>query len=420
MQIGLFEPKDVLTYKKEDDSLVETRPLKVLSLFSGCGGFDLGFIGGFKFRQFEFEKNNFEVVFANDIEKNAVKVYDANDKYLKHSAVLNDVREIDDKEFPEFDIMLAGFPCQPFSSAGNRKGIEDENGRGTLFYECERIIKSSIAKGHRPKGFVFENVRGILSSKMHDGTSIPNEIVKKMDKMGYKTVYKLLKSSDYGVPENRFRVIFIGVDKKYPAFDFDLLNTIVRAYNLPTAETNPYELYLGSILSDIPEDAPQRHDYWKFSPSGQYMIDKIEPCVDGEEVLEQFRKKIPVQKISETIQKGRSWKNMNPDEMPERFRKIWDNPKKYRAPNFYRRFALGEICGTIIASGQPENSGITHTFENRRFSIREIARIQSFPDDFVFPYSSIPHAYKVIGNAVPPVMAWVLAKALEYYFENQN
>jgi DNA (cytosine-5)-methyltransferase 1 len=150
------------------------------------------------------------------------------------------------------------------------------------------------------------------------------------------------------------------------------------------------------------------------------MIDKIEPCVDGEEVLEQFRKKIPVQKISETIQKGRSWKNMNPDEMPERFRKIWDNPKKYRAPNFYRRFALGEICGTIIASGQPENSGITHTFENRRFSIREIARIQSFPDDFVFPYSSIPHAYKVIGNAVPPVMAWVLAKALEYYFENQN
>lgn len=420
MQFSLFEPETIFKENTNNDISVKTHRLKVLSLFSGCGGFDLGFLGGFSFRQFDFDKNNFEVVFANDIEKAAVKVYDSNDKYFKHDAVLNDVRDISNEEFPEFDIMLAGFPCQPFSSAGKRKGIDDDNGRGTLFYECVRIIQSSINKGHRPKGFVFENVRGILSSRMPDGTSVPDEIVKRMTALGYNTTYKLLKASDYGVPENRYRVIFIGVDKGLPIFDFNLLDAVVREYNLPNAKNNPYELYLGSVLSDIPEDAPQRHDYWKFSPSGQYMIDKIQPCLDGEEVLDKFRQRVPINKISKTIKTGRSWKNMNPNEMPDRFRKIWDNPKKYRSPNFYRRFALGEICGTIIASGQPENSGITHTFKNRRFSVREIARIQSFPDDFVFPYKSIPHAYKVIGNAVPPVMAWVLAKALEYFFEKNT
>jgi DNA (cytosine-5)-methyltransferase 1 len=109
---------------------------------------------------------------------------------------------------------------------------------------------------------------------------------------------------------------------------------------------------------------------------------------------------------------------MNPEDMSDRFRKIWDNPKKYHAPNFYRRFALGEINGTITASAQPENCGITHPFENRRFTIREIARIQSFPDDFKFPYKSIANAYRVIGNAVPPVFGWVIAKALEKHLED--
>ena len=109
---------------------------------------------------------------------------------------------------------------------------------------------------------------------------------------------------------------------------------------------------------------------------------------------------------------------MNPEDMSERFRKIWDNPKKYHAPNFYRRFALGEINGTITASAQPENCGITHPFEDRRFTIREIARIQSFPDNFNFPYKTIANAYKVIGNAVPPIFAWVIAKALEKHIQN--
>lgn len=189
-------------------------------------------------------------------------------------------------------------------------------------------------------------------------------------------------------------------------------------YNLPNETDNPYDLYLGSALCDIPKNAPQANDFWKYSPGGQYMVDKIGPCEDGKEALAKFKKKTPLNKISQTISKGKSWKSMNPEDMSERFRKIWDNPKKYHAPNFYRRFALGEINGTITASAQPENCGITHPFEDRRFTIREIARIQSFPDNFNFPYKTIANAYKVIGNAVPPVFAWVIAKALEKHLEN--
>lgn len=107
--------------------------------------------------------------------------YNANPLLVSDGAecLLADIRDINAKDIPNFDILLAGFPCQPFSNAGKRKGVNDENGRGTLFAECERIIKAKIENGHRPQAFVFENVRGILSSKMPDGvTSVPEEIIK--------------------------------------------------------------------------------------------------------------------------------------------------------------------------------------------------------------------------------------------------
>ncbi len=147
------------------------------------------------------------------------------------------------------------------------------------------------------------------------------------------------------------------------------------------------------------------------------MVESIGFCKDGKSVLKEFKENKSLSEISETITQGRSWKNMPYDDLTPRFRKIWDDPKKYRAPNFYRRFALGEINGTITASAQPENCGITHPFEHRRFTIREIARIQSFPDDFEFPYTTIANAYKVIGNAVPPVLGWVFAKSVEKFLK---
>jgi DNA (cytosine-5)-methyltransferase 1 len=413
------EPQMFIDFKSNKQKVSENikKPLKIVSLFSGCGGLDLGFTGNFNFRDRHFEKTKFRIEYSNDIDPAAEYVYNANKSFFNnHELHKEDIKDVDFDKIPDFDFLLAGFPCQPFSNAGLRKGINDE--RGNLFEECERLLKVGLKRDNKPIGFVFENVKGIMSSKMDDGTSIPDEIVKRTEKLGFKTCYKLLKTSNYGVPSNRQRLIIIGLRNDLDYFDFNLLEQIVAEYNLPNEIDNPYDLYLGSALCDIPKNAPQVNDFWKYSPGGQYMVDKIGPTEDGKESLEKFKKKIPLKKISDTISKGKSWKNMNPEDMSERFRKIWDNPKKYRAPNFYRRFALGEINGTITASAQPENCGITHPFENRRFTIREIARIQSFPDDFQFPYKTIANAYKVIGNAVPPIFAWVLAKALEKHLEN--
>lgn len=413
------EPQMFIDFKpnKQKKITQKNKTFKIVSLFSGCGGLDLGFSGNFDFRDRHFDKTKFKIEYSNDIDPAAEHVYNANTSFFNnHELHREDIKDVDFNNIPDFDFLLAGFPCQPFSNAGLRKGINDE--RGNLFEECEKLLKVGLKRENKPIGFVFENVKGIMSSKMDDGTSIPDEIVKRTEKLGFKTCYKLLKTSNYGVPSNRQRLIIVGIRKDFDYFDFSLLDQIVAEYNLPNETDNPYDLYLGSALCDIPKNAPQANDFWKYSPGGQYMVDKIGPCEDGKEALLKFKKKIPLNKISNSISKGKSWKSMNPDDMSVRFRKIWDNPKKYHAPNFYRRFALGEINGTITASAQPENCGITHPFENRRFTIREIARIQSFPDNFEFPYKTIANAYKVIGNAVPPVFAWVIAKALEKHLEN--
>jgi DNA (cytosine-5)-methyltransferase 1 len=407
-QTSLLKP---VHFRAENKTKIET--VKVLSLFSGCGGLDLGMIGGFKFRKNNYVKTKFEVVFANDIDPAATKVYNENSKYFNHNILEDDITKIDCKSVPDFDFLIGGFPCQPFSNAGLRKGINDE--RGNLFGNAIKIFKSSIDKGKKPIGFMFENVRGIMSSKMPDGTTVPDEIVRQMEELGYATNYKLVKASNYGVPSNRYRLLIFGFQKDLGYFDYNLMDEVVFENEIPNHKHQPYELYLGSLLSDIPKNAPQKDEYWKYSPSGQHMIENIGVCLDGAETLPKFKENIPLEEISETISTGRSWKNMDYNKMTPRFQKIWDNPKKYRAPNFYRRFALGEINGTITASAQPENCGITHPFENRRFTIREIARIQSFPDDFVFPYTSIANAYKVIGNAVPPVLGWVIAKSIEKF-----
>ena len=146
-------------------------------------------------------------------------------------------------------------------------------------------------------------------------------------------------------------------------------------------------LTLRHIL-DIPATVPNQVD-WGLSPQALAMIAHIP--------------------------QGGSWKDVPYEELAPRFRKIRDNMQRYHSPNFYRRFSLDEINGTITASAQPENCGIIHPLHNRRYTIREIARIQTFPDDFIFIDDSLKNItamYKVIGNAVPPKMANAIAKSI--------
>lgn len=199
-------------------------PKVIASLFSGCGGLDLGFTGGFTYLGRNYERLNTEIVFANDFDIDAQTCYNNNPLLTKEGAqcLLEDIRNVNINQIPDFDILLAGFPCQPFSNAGNRKGVNDVNGRGTLFEECERIIKAKIDAGHRPQAFVFENVRGILSSKMPDGTTtVPQEISNRMHDMGYDMSMQLVCASDYGVPQQRYRVLIIGIDAELGVGDYE-------------------------------------------------------------------------------------------------------------------------------------------------------------------------------------------------------
>lgn len=337
---------------------------KVVSLFSGCGGLDLG-----------LEQSNFEVIWANDIEKSIVETYN----YNIGNIIQKDIREINEKDIPDCDVITAGFPCQPFSSAGNRKGLEDE--RGNLFEECIRIIEAK-----NPRVIIFENVRGILSTKNLDGSLFIDTIIFLLESLnpGYNVTYKLLKASDYGVPQQRYRVIFVGFRK-------DL--NIHYHFPTPTHLPNDKSLTVGQIIN-VPEDLPNQKEVWKLSPQANKLISYIN--------------------------EGGSWKDIPYDILPERLKKIRDNMKKYRAPNFYRRFARNEINGTITAAATPEKCGIIHPLENRRYSVREIARIQSFPDNFIFLGDSIPAKYRMIGNAVPPRLGKVIGDSIFNILENNS
>ncbi len=387
---------------------------RVVSLFSGCGGLDLGFVGGFDFMGKSFKQNPVEVVFANDFDIDACTCYNTNSLLSGNGhakCILEDIRNIDANLIPDYDILLAGFPCQPFSNAGNRKGINDDNGRGTLFEECERILQAKINKGKKPLAFVFENVRGILSSKMESGISVPEEIKKRMELLGYNVSTQLVCASDYGVPQSRYRVLIVGISNDRSAFDFDDMKQIVVKNRIPSVSFGRTEqLLLGRILQNT-EDKPD-NDFWEYTVSTQKMVELIGPCVHGKAAMELFNGNYKIKDLPSIVFEGRSWKDISPEFLTPRFKRIYDNPKKYHAPKFYRRFAFGEINGTITASAQPENCGITHPVENRRYTVREIARIQSFPDNYIFSSIPLQSRYKVIGNAVPPVLGWVIANAL--------
>lgn len=391
-------------------------PYRIASLFSGCGGLDLGFTGGFNFRGHNYHRLETEIVFANDFDVDAHTCYNANPLLVTNGvrSTLSDIRDVDATHIPDFDILLAGFPCQPFSNAGKRQGFEDEKNRGTLFEECQRIIEAKIHVGQKPKAFVFENVRGILSSMMPDKkTSVPQEITNRMNALGYDVSIQLICASDYGVPQKRYRVLMIGIAQELGigAFNFAHLQNIVKMYDIPS-ETfgRKEELLLGRILQNT--EGLQDNVVWEFSPGTQNMVNLIGPCTHGVDAFKWFYDGYHFEDLPPICFEGRSWKDIPYELLTQRFRNIADHPQQYHAPKFFRRFAFGEICGTITASAQPDKCGVTHPIENRRFSVRECARIQSFPDNYTFGNIPLQSQYKVIGNAVPPILGWVVATSL--------
>lgn len=325
---------------------------RVVSFFSGCGGLDIG-----------FSKAGFALSYANDFFLDACLSYSRNvgaiDPRSIHDVQVSDVGDA--------EVLLAGFPCQPFSNAGSRKGTADP--RGTLFWETLRFVDAL-----KPKILVFENVRGLLSMKNPDGENLIDAIEREIETRGYHVNHKLLNAFDYGVPQNRFRVVIVGVrkDVSQDKFDFD---SIVK---IPGEN-------ISRALSNLPKNDPN-DEHWQLSPQSIA--------------------------LAPHIPQGGSWKSVPVQILPPRLLKIRANMAKYHSPNFYRRFALDEVMGTVTAAATPENSGILHPTQDRRYTVREIARFQTFPDSYVFCGRSVSTKYKQIGNAVPPVLARALAKAL--------
>ncbi|HYE69084.1 MAG TPA: DNA (cytosine-5-)-methyltransferase, partial [Anaerovoracaceae bacterium] len=186
--------------------------IRVASLFCGCGGTDIGLIGGFEFNGRAYSSNNMEIVYANDIDDNACTLFEENFGIRPDN---RDIREVRSHELPDFDILTGGFPCQSFSIVAQnpkRLGIKDD--RGKLFFEMCRILREK-----QPKCFIAENVKGLLSANNKNAFPL---ILQEFENSGYTVCYKLINSVNFGVPQKRERVIIVGfrkdlnIDFKFP------------------------------------------------------------------------------------------------------------------------------------------------------------------------------------------------------------
>lgn len=175
--------------------------IRTIDLFAGIGGIRLG-----------FEKAGFETVFANDFDKNCKVTYDLN--FDKPTLFVENIRNINSQDLPNYDLLLGGFPCQAFSVAGYMQGFNDEKGRGNLFFEIARILKDT-----KPMGFLLENVKNLQN---HDNGRTFNIIIETLNQLGYFVKARVLNSMNYGnVPQTRERVYIVGFLDKEKTMAFD-------------------------------------------------------------------------------------------------------------------------------------------------------------------------------------------------------
>lgn len=178
--------------------------LKFIDLFAGLGGIRLGFESAFQALGFETE-----CVMTSEIKPYAVETLENN---FKHTLLVGDIFEVSNKELPDFDFLLGGFPCQPFSSGGKRQGFVDT--RGTLFFEIERILKAK-----KPYGFILENVEGLVKHDLENkgdeiGRTLRTILYKLTQELGYKVTWKVLDAIDFGLPQSRKRIFIVGTKKE--------------------------------------------------------------------------------------------------------------------------------------------------------------------------------------------------------------
>lgn len=324
---------------------------RVISLFSGCGGMDLGLEGGFTVFGQAYPENPFETVHASDINLSSTVTFNHN----FHGTSFNiDINELNVEDLPEADIVIGGFPCQPFSHSGLRGGFDDHKGRGELYQQMKRVIDHV-----RPKLFIAENVDGLRTKKVKGAngdtdTTALEKVVEDFENSGYDVAYRVLRAVDYGIPQTRVRVIIIGKRKDIP----------------------------GDILY----------------PKATHGDDLI-PFRSSKDALEDLWDLLDTGKVENHTTKDYSKAVFRPGSKSQGNAQVPEN----RPAQTVRAESHGNVYGHY--KGDPNDMKTW-----RRLTARECARLQSFPDSFGFPVSQSA-AHKQIGNAVPPVLAWFIARA---------
>lgn len=320
--------------------------MKVASLFSGAGGLDKG-----------FEKAGFDVVWANEYDKSIWDTYKLN--FTNTVLDTRSITDVDSLDIPDVDGIIGGPPCQSWSEAGAGRGINDK--RGQLFYEYIRILKDK-----QPKFFLAENVSGILHPKHSEAF---NRILDEFRGAGYEVYKDLLNANNYGVPEDRLRVIIVGYRKD-----------IKIKFQFPKPFT--YKPTLKDAIFDLRQSVPAKMG--NKTNGDNLKIPNHEYMVGGFSTMYMSRNRVRSwHEPSFTIQAGGRHAPIHPQA-----------PKMKFISQNVRVFVPGK--------------------ENlyRRLTVRECARIQTFPDNFIFRYHNIADGYKMIGNAVPVNLAYVLAKKI--------
>lgn len=340
---------------KQIERLDERKP-KLISLFTGCGGLDLG-----------FEKAGFDAVWANEFDKTIWGTFS-----LNFPGVMLDKRDVHDilsSEIPVADGIIGGPPCQSWSEAGSGRGLNDC--RGKLFFEYIRILKDK-----EPLFFLAENVSGILLPRHKEAF---DKILNKFSSLNYNVSYELLNAKDYNVPQDRKRIIIVGYHKK-----------MGKSFEFP--KPSGKLITLRDAIGDLTKAKPAK--LFNKTNGSDLKIPNHEYMIGGFSTIYMSRNRVRGWgEPSFTIQAGGRHAPIHPKAPKMKF--IKQNKRAF-------------ICGK------------EHLY--RRLSVRECARIQTFPDNFIFKYDNISDGYKMVGNAVPVEFARILAKRialdLKEYKEN--
>ncbi len=229
---------NLISLELERQKEVAQETVRVIDLFAGLGGIRLGFEQGLEKRGLHAK-----CVFTSEIKKYAIKAYQ---NHFGNEKIYGDITQIQTKDIPDFDVLLAGFPCQPFSSAGKGLGFSDT--RGTLFFEIERIISEKNKAGKPVKAFLLENVEGLVN---HDKGNTLKVIISKLKKLGYKVNWKVLDSQHFGLAQSRKRIYIVGTLKQMIDLDkFDISTATfgdIMEHGLPTVRSK----FTKSLLSNF-------------------------------------------------------------------------------------------------------------------------------------------------------------------------